>query len=203
MRSKMASPSGYPVPTVGTRILPITWTDLLLATAGGIAVAVISQLLGRAFHAAYPVPTSGSVVAALPRAVVLLVLLTRTKSFGVLTVSALAEASTKLAWSGFGIMPWFVVVPLLGNLAGDVAWASFRSLVGRRARLMVTGAVLCTARVLAALVFWALAARSVQHSVDSLAAVLMGIVAINIIMGLAAGVLVHFPTTRLRREHEA
>ncbi len=203
MKGKMASPSGYLVPTVDTRILPITWADLLLATAGGIVVAVISQLLGRVFHAAYPVPASGSVVAALPRAVVLLIILTRSRSFGVLTVSALAEASTKLAWGGFGLMPWFVVVPLLGNFAGDVAWASLRSLVGRRARLMLTGMVLCAARVLAALLFWGLAARAVQHNVDSLAAVLMGIIAINIIMGLAAGVLVHFPTTQLRRKLEA
>jgi len=54
----------------------------------GVASAAIGKVLGRAVHLAVPIPMSGSLVAALPRAVILLVVAARVRRCGALTVAA-------------------------------------------------------------------------------------------------------------------
>lgn len=166
-----------------------TWRELMLIGAAGVASAAISQVLGRTLHLTWSLPASGSILATLPRAIILLVLLTRVNRFGALTAAGVAEIGAKLAFGAGGMWPMALIAPLLGNFTGDLLWTSLRRLEARRARLMMTGAGLCAARVSAALVLWSLlrpvAAKAPQH----LASWVVCIVAINAGLGLAAGFL--------------
>jgi len=179
-----------------TRARFLTGREVLLAAIAGVASAVISQFAGRAMHAAWPIPASGSLVTALPRAVILLALLARVNRFGVLTTAAVAELAAKAALGGVGAMPWSLAVPVIGNLAGDVAWAGLRGLPSRSLRLILTGACLCTARVLAALLFWSLFLATARRSLGPVHGL---IVAANAISGLLGGLIVIWPASRKRQ----
>ena len=171
--------------------------ELLLVVAAGIASAVIGHFGGRAVHALWPIPMSGSIAVALPRAIILLAVLLRVDRFGALTTAGVAEVGAKLALGG-GLSPWFLVVPVLGNLAGDVLWASLRSSTGRRARLVLTGGGLCGARVLGAMVFWGLLGWGLHRSADRTGALLVCIVGINVVLGMVGGLVVSGPLRRAR-----
>ncbi len=173
----------------------LTWRELAFAVAGGIALAGVGQLLGRTFHLAWPVPMSGSIAAALPRAFILLVILLRINRFGILTVAGIAEVSTKLAAGFIGWWPMSLVVPLLAGVAGDLIWWYLRQLPSRRLSLILTGGSLCGARVLFALSFWTLLMRPISGGGEHLALTVGSIVVINIVLGMVAGLLVGKSTT--------
>jgi len=164
--------------------------NLMLIVAAGVTSAVIGQLLGRMLHLAWPVPASGSIVAALPRTIILLAVLIRVNRFGALTAAGVAETGARLATGVGGMWPMFLIAPLLGNLAGDLLWYSLRRLPSRRMKLMVTGAALCAARVLVALFFWSLLSAAISKATENIGSVLASIVAVNVALGAIAGFLV-------------
>jgi len=162
--------------------------ELLLVVAVGVASAAIGQLLGRPVRAALGLPLSGSIAAALPRAVILLIILARTNRFGALTVAGLSEVIAKFGFGAGGLFPWALVVPVIGGLMGDVVWAGLKSLPGRRVRLVLSGGALCGVRVLAAMVFLILAGAPIQKA-SGQAAMLWGIVGANVVLGMIGGLI--------------
>jgi len=173
--------------------------ELMLAVAGGIASAALGQVLGRMVHLALPLPMSGSVVVALPRAVVLLVVLARIDRLGALTVAGLAEAAAKFGL-GLGGMPGLsLLAPVLAGLAGDLTWSVLRPVLGTRMRLILSGAALSGARVLAALVFLALVRVPLQTGFQRAGWLLWSIIAVNVVLGMAAGLVAAGIVGELRR----
>ena len=168
----------------------LTWRELAFAVAGGIALVGVGPLLGRIVHLAWPIPMSGSIITALPRTIILLVLLLRINRFGALTVAGIAEVSTKLAVGLIGWWPMSVVVPLLAAVAGDLLWQHLRHLSPRWLSLMLTGGSLCGARILLALSFWTLLTRPISGGGEHLALTVGSIILINIVLGMIAGLLV-------------
>ena len=168
----------------------LTWRELAFAVAGGIALVGAGPLLGRIVHLAWPIPMSGSIITALPRAIILLVILLRIDRFGALTVAGIAEVSTKLAVGIGGWWPMSMVVPLLAGVAGDLIWLYLRQLPSRKLSLILTGGSLCGARVLLALSFWTLLMRPISGGGEHLALTMEGIFVINIVLGMVAGLLV-------------
>jgi len=146
----------------------LTVGEVLLVLIAGVVSAAMGHFLGRMVHAAWPVPLSGSIAVAMPRTMILLMVLVRVDRFGVLTTAGLAEVAAKLALSGSGLCPWFLIVPVLGNFAADLLWTCLRPLPYRQVRLMLTGGSLCAARVLAALFFWSVLGRAFQGSLGVL-----------------------------------
>jgi len=182
-------------PTNKTRALAAQ--HLLLAIVAGLASAVINQLGGRVLHAVWPIAASGSLVTALPRAIILMALLVRVNRFGVLTAAGLAEVAAKVAMGGIGPMPWALTVPILGNLAGDLAWTGLGSLRSQHLRASLAGGCLCAARVLAALLFWAVFLAATQRG---LAPVHWLFIGANMVLGATAGAIVSRATSGKKRE---
>lgn len=148
---------------------------LVLAALGGVTSAVLGRLLGRALHVAMPMPMLGSVAAALPRAVVLLLILCRVRRRGILTAAGVAEAVAGLGLGG--AFPMSVLSPLAGGIAGDLAWLATRFLPSDRARLVFAGGVLCGARVLAVLAVLALVRVPVSEGGHAGPLVMGGVIA--------------------------
>jgi len=190
LRTIFLSPRQLTPAGVRGKINFLTWRELAFVVIGGIALAGVGQLLGRTFHLAWPVPMSGSIAAALPRAFILLVILLRIDKPGALTVAGIAEVSTKLGFGFGGWWPMSLVVPLLAGVAGDLIWQYFRQLPSRRLSLVLTGGSLCGARLLLALFFWGLLMRPISGAGERLALTLGCIVVINIVLGMVAGSLV-------------
>ena len=171
----------------------MTWRELILVAAAGIASATIGQLLGRVLHFAWPIPISGSLVTALPRAIILLAVLIRVNKFGVLTTAVVAELGAKLALGAGMMWPMAFIAPFAGNLAGDLTWFFLRQFPTGRIKLMVTGAALCVARVLAAVLLWTFLRAAFFEASENLGLMLACIVAANAAFGVVAGFLVSRP----------
>jgi hypothetical protein len=190
LRTTFLNPRQLTMAIAKGKINFLTWRQLMFAVVGGIALAGVGQILGRTFHLAWPVPMSGSIAVALPRAVILLVILLRIDRFGALTVAGIAEVSTKLAMGFIGWWPMSLLVPLLAGVAGDLIWQCLRRLPSRRLNLILTGASLCGARLLLALSFWTFLRAATSQAGNHLALTVGGIVVINIALGMVAGLLV-------------
>ena len=189
LRTMFLNPKQTTLVAVKKRFEFLTWRELAIVVIAGIALAGIGQFLGRMVHLAWPVPMSGSVITALPRAFILLVILLRLHRFGALTVTAIAEVTTRLTIGFVGFWPMSLVVPVLAGFAGDLVWQYLRNLPSRRLSLILTGAFLCTARILLALSCWILLMRPIAETGGHLLGTTAGIVAINVVSGMAAGLL--------------
>ena len=198
LRTTLLNSQRLTLATVREKINFLTWRELAFAVAGGIALAGVGQLLGRTFHLAWPIPMSGSIITALPRAFILLVILLRIDRFGALTVAGIAEVSTKLAAGFIGWWPMSLVVPLLAAVAGDLIWWYLRQLPSRKLSLILTGGSLCGARILLALFFWTLLMRPISGGGEHLALTVGSIVVINIVLGMVAGLLVSKSITTVK-----
>lgn len=201
-RASFVNSSQVAVSGVRPRAGFLTWRELLMVAVAGVFLAASSQIFGRVFHLAWAIPMSGSIIMALPRAIILLVLLLRVNRFGALTAAAVAEIGTRSAFGIGGMWPIFLIAPLAGNLAGDLLWYWLRRLSVQRVKLVLTGATLCAARVLVALFFWSLLKPAIWKAPESLASLLVCIVAINIVLGAIAGFVVG-RRKRLRRPAES
>ena len=190
LRTAFLSPRPLTLAALKSKSNLLTWRELAFVIIGGIALAGVGHLLGRTFHLAWPAPMSGSIAAALPRTVILLVILLRIDRFGALTIAGVAEVSTKLAAGFIGYWPMSIVVPLLAGIAGDLIWQYFRQQPSRRLSLILTGGGLCGARILLALSFWTLLMRPISGESNHLTLTLGCIVVINIALGMVAGLLV-------------
>ena len=190
LRATFLNPKQLTMAAVKEKVNFLTWRELAFAVIGGIALAGVGQLLGRTFHLAWPVPMSGSIITALPRTFILLVILLRIDRFGALTTATITEVSTKLVAGFIGYWPMSIVVPLLAGIAGDMIWQYFRQQPSRRLSLILTGGSLCGARVLLAMSFWVILMRPVSQASDYMALKVGGIVAINVVLGMTAGLLV-------------
>ena len=190
LRTTFLSPRPLTLAALKSKSNLLTWRELAFVIIGGIALAGVGHLLGRTFHLAWPAPMSGSIAAALPRTVILLVILLRIDRFGALTIAGVAEVSTKLAAGFIGYWPMSIVVPLLAGIAGDLIWQYFRQQPSRRLSLILTGGGLCGARILLALSFWTLLMRPISGESNHLTLTLGCIVVINIALGMVAGLLV-------------
>ena len=151
LRTTLLNPRQLTLVGIQEKINFLTWRELAFAIIGGIVLAGVGQLFGRTFHLAWPVPMSGSIITALPRVFILLVILLRTDRFGALTVASVAEVSTKLAAGFIGYWPMSIVVPILAGIAGDIIWQYFRQQPSRKLSLMLTGGSLCGVRIFLAL----------------------------------------------------
>ncbi len=190
LRTTILSPRHLTLTAIRSKLNLMTWKELLFVIVGGVALAGMGQLLGRTFHLAWPVPMSGSIAAALPRAFILLVILLRVDRFGALTIASIAEVSTKLSVGFIGWWPMSLVVPVLAGVAGDLLWQYLRHLPSRKLSLVLTGGALCGARMLIALFFWTILMRPVSQAGGHLTLMLGGIVVINVVLGMFAGLLV-------------
>jgi len=190
LRTTLLNPKQLTLASIKPKISLLTRQELAFAIIGGIALAGLGQFLGRAFHLAWPVPMSGSIITALPRAFILLVILLRIDRFGALTVASVAEVSTKLAVGFIGYWPMSIVVPILAGIAGDLIWQYFRQQPSRKLSLILTGGSLCGMRVLLALSCWTLLMRPVSQAGEHMALTVGGIAVINIVLGVIAGLLV-------------
>ena len=173
-----------------TKVSSPIWHQLILVASAGLASAALGQVFGRMLHLTWPIPASGSIVAALPRTIILLMLLLRVNRFGVLTAAGVAEIGAKLTIGVGGMWPMFLIAPLVGNLAGDLLWYWLRRLPVQRVGLMLTGATICVARVLVALFFWSLLRPAMWNTPENLGSLLVCIVATNIALGAIAGFVV-------------
>ncbi len=187
IRASFLNPRRLALPSVRAGIGFLTWRKLMLVGAAGVASAALGQVLGRTFHLVWSIPASGSIIVALPRAIILLVILLRVNRFGALTAASVVEIGTKLAFGVGGMWPMALIAPLMGNLAGDLLWYSLRRLPVRRIRLMLTGATLCAARVLVALFFWSILRPALSQAPENLGSLLVCIVAVNMVLGAIAG----------------
>lgn len=179
------------IDTVKSKVDLLIWQDFAFAIAGGIALVVFGRFLGRMFHLMWPVPMSGSLAAALPRAIVLLIILLRTKRFGMLTVAGIIEVSASLSVGFVGWWPMSLLVPLLSGVAGDLIWRNLKKLPSRKAGLILTGGSICGVRMLIALFFWTVLPRPISSTApEYLTAILGSIIIANIILGMLAGLLV-------------
>jgi hypothetical protein len=190
LRTTLLNPQRPTLTGIKEKINFLTWRELAFAVTGGIALVGVGPLLGRIFHLAWPVPMSGSIITALPRAIILLAILINVDRFGALTIAAIAEVTTKLAAGIGGWWPMSLVVPLLAGVAGDLIWLYLRQLPSRKLSLILTGGSLCGARVLLALSFWMLLIRPISGDGRYLAPTVAGIAVINVILGMTAGLLV-------------
>lgn len=190
LRTTLLNPQKPALTGIKGKISFLSWRELAFAVAGGIALVGVGPLLGRIVHLAWPVPMSGSIITALPRAIILLAILIRVDRFGALTIAAVTEVTTKLMVGIGGFWPMSLVVPLLAGVAGDFIWLYLRQLPSRRLCLILTGGGLCGARVLLALSFWTLLMRPISGSSEHLALTTASIFVINIILGMVAGLLV-------------
>ncbi len=198
LRTTLLNSQRLTLASVREKINLLTWQELAFAVAGGIALAGVGQLLGRTFHLAWPVPMSGSIITALPRAFILLVILLRIDRFGALTVAGIAEVSTKLAAGFIGWWPMSLLVPLLAAVTGDLIWWYLRQLPSQKLTLILTGGGLCGARVLLALSFWTLLMRPISQGGEHIALTVGGIVVINVVLGVIAGLLVSKSITNVK-----
>lgn len=190
LRTTLLNPQRPTLTGIKEKINFLTWRELVFAVAGGIALVGVGPLLGRIVHLAWPIPMSGSIITALPRAIILLAILLRIDRFGALTVAGIAEVSTKLAIGIGGWWPMSLVVPLLAGIVGDLIWLYLRQLPSRKLSLILTGGSLCGARVLLALSFWTLLMRPISGGGEHLALTVGSIAVINIVLGMVAGLLV-------------
>jgi hypothetical protein len=189
LRTSLLNPRQLTLSGMREKVGLLTWRELAFAIAGGIALAGVSQFLGRTFHLAWPVPMSGSIITALPRTFILLVILLRINRFGALTVASVAEISTKLAAGFIGYWPMSILVPLLAGVLGDIIWQYFRQQPSRRLSLVLTGGSLCGVRILLALSFWVILMRPISQAGENLTLTFGGIAIINIALGMTAGLL--------------
>ena len=189
LRTTFLNPQQFRAAAIKERVGFLTWRELAFAVIGGIALAGVGQFLARTFHLAWPVPMSGSIITALPRAFILLVILLRVDRFGALTVAGIAEVSARLAIGAVGFWPMSLLVPVLAGFAGDLLWQYLRNLSSRRLSLTLTGGCLCGARILLALSCWILMMRPIAETGRHLALTVGGIVVINVVSGMAAGLL--------------
>lgn len=164
--------------------------DLLLVAVAGIAAACIGQLLGRPMRLSLGVPLLGSVLASLPRALVLLLVLARVNRLGAFTGAAVCEVLARAATgiAGLGLMA--AVAPLVGGALADIAWHATRRWQPVSARLVLTGAVLAGARVLAAWILMGLLAFPARGMAKPGAVVALTIVGLDMLLGAAAGLLI-------------
>jgi hypothetical protein len=96
-----------------------------------------------------------------------------------------------------GPAPWALVVPILGNFAGDLAWTGLGSLRNQHLRASLAGGCLCTARVLAALLFWTAFLPALQRGLGPVHWLIIGA---NIVLGAMGGVIVIRTTNGKKRE---
>jgi hypothetical protein len=198
LRTTILSPGHSASTAVRSRLNLMSWRELLFVIVGGVALAGVGQLLGRTFHLAWPVPMSGSIAAALPRAFILLVILLRVNRFGALTIASIAEVSTKLSFGFIGFWPMSLVVPVLAGVAGDLLWQYLRNIPSRKLSLVLTGGALCGARILIALFFWTVLMRPVSQTGPHLTLIFGSIIAINVLLGMTAGLLVDKSTKTVK-----
>jgi hypothetical protein len=190
LRTTLLNPRQLTLTAVKEKTALLSWRELAFAVIGGIALAGVERLLGPTFHSIWPVPMSGSVAVTLPRTLILLAILLRTKRFGALTVAGIAEVSTRLAMGFVGFWPMSLVVPVLAGVAGDIIWQYLRHLPSRRTGLILTGGCLSAARILLAMSCWLLLMRPFAGTNGYPALTMAAIVVINIVLGMAAGLLV-------------
>jgi len=188
MNSAISLSNRQSPPATAAMALP-SYRELVIVILVGVASALLGPLLGRALRGWSSIPTLGSIAVALPRALVLLVMLRRVSHFGALTAAAVAEIGAKLFLGLGGLAPMFIAAPLVAGLAGDLIWTGLGRVAPGRVRLMLTGAGLCAARVLAALILWSLLGPALSKAANCPASWAAGIVAINAGLGLTAGFL--------------
>jgi len=165
---------------------------LMLAIAGGVAAAAVGQFLGRSVRLGLGVPMSGSLVAALPRTILLAAIAARADRFGTLALAGLAEGAVSISLGAPFPLP--LLTATLSGLVGDLVWAVVPAKTGWL-RLLMTGAALCGARLLAALLLMAL----VRTPMQSAMAVVWVIVAANVALGAIAGVAASAAVKELKR----
>ena len=174
----------------------LTTRDVLLAAAGGAAAAAIGHVLGRAVRLGVGVPMAGSLVAALPRTAVLLVVLARARGFGVLPRAGVAEGVLSLGLGG--LFPLCVAGPVVAGACADAAWRWGRG-GGERGGLMLSGAVLAAARMVAVLVLIVALGLRMGSGGRGVGAMAAAIVVGNFLLGGAAGLLASRVTRELRQ----
>jgi len=175
----------------------LTTREVVLAAFGGVAAAAIGHVLGRSVRLAVGMPMAGSLVAALPRTAVLVVVLARGRAFGVLTLAAVAEGLVSLGMGG--LFPLCVAGPLMGGMCADAAWALGRRAAPETAALALAGGALAGARMLAVLLLVAAVGVSMGRGSGAGPAVAAAIVGGNVVLGVLAGLVGGLVARELRR----
>jgi len=179
------------------RFLHFDTRELVLAAVAGVASAAIGHVLGRSVRMFVPVPMVGSLLAAVPRSVILLVVQAHMKRFGALTLAGTAEALIALGLGG--MFPVSVLAPLVSGLAADGIWSLLRFGTGGRFALVVSGGVLCGTRVLTAFLVLIAARMPVVTGPRFVMVLLGGIVVANVILGILSGLLAYIISRELKQ----
>jgi len=166
--------------------------DLLLVAVAGLLCAWIGQLLGRHVRVGLAMPLVGSAAAAMPRALILLMVLWRVNRTGVLTAAAVAEVLTRLTVGVPGLLPTGLVVPVLAATVADAVWRGTSGWHESRLRLAVTGAVLAGTRVAAAWLLLALVTLPPGMRMPG-TATCCAVLVVNTLLGIGAGIVVARP----------
>ena len=171
----------------------------MLATMAGAASAAIGFILGRTIHLAIPIPMFGSLLAALPRTAILLVVLVRINRFGTLVTAGFAEVIVKMALGLGGTLPLAMITPIMAGLAGEAAWFGLSPLKIKNMRLLLTGGALSGSRILVSLLLLFLL-RVPANMMWNKGALFIGIIiAINVVLGIVAGLIAVGLTGELKR----
>ncbi len=181
-----------------SRATPV-FRDLALVVAAGLVAAGFGFLLGRPVRGGLGVALVGSVAVALPRTVVLLLVLQRVTRPAVLTAAAVAEVVARFGLGMPGLLPTGVVAPVVAAVAADAVWRGTGAWRFSGARLALTGAVLAGTRVAAAWLWLAGAATLAAGTRVPPAAMGWAVLGVNVLLGAVAGLL---SAAALRRRGE-
>jgi len=163
--------------------------DLSQIAAAGVGAALIDMVVKRSLGIALPgVPFSGSLVAALPRTVLILVVACRTRKAGAIALLSLVEGSVNFAMGG--VFPLSFVSPLGAGLLGEATW--FLTGVMKRLlllRLAITGAILAVGRLVMASGFAMILGLPLVRWFTTAPLMVGAIFLLNIVLGGLAGAL--------------
>jgi len=172
-----------------SRAIPILRDTLLIAAAGFVA-AWVGPLLGRHVRVGLAMPLAGSVVATLPRALIVLMVLWRVNRTGVLTATAIARVLAGLTMGVPGLLPMALVVPVVAAAVADALWRGTKGWHNVWLRLAATGGVLAGTRVATAWMLLVWAIFPPQGMRMPATATCCAIMAVNVLLGAAAGTFV-------------
>ena len=163
--------------------------DLSQIAAAGVGAALVDIIVKRSLGMVLPaVPFSGSLVAALPRTLLILVVACRTEKAGAIALLCLVEGAMNFAMGG--VFPLSFVSPVGAGLAGEATWLLMGTM--KRfplVRLAGTGAVLAVGRLVMASGFAVLLGLPLVRWFTAAPHMVAAIFLVNLVLGGLAGVL--------------
>lgn len=180
--------------------------DLSQIAAAGVGAALIDMIVKRSLGLALPgIPFAGSLGAALPRTLLILLAACRTQKTGTIFLLSLVEGSLNFAMGGN--FPLAFTSPVGAGLAGEILWMLLGTIKRYPLlRLLGVGAVLAVARLGAASAMALLLGLPLIRWFKAAPHLVIAILLANVLLGGLAGGLARIFLTELQTlglaEHE-